>query len=238
MAAFFSRLVFNASQPANSFMVADAPAGTYNLNTDSGNRPPRTPLGSVMSIDPAYRDTLATPEGDDWRGAFAASVVQDPMFARNLANRLWKQLFGLPLADPVDGLDPARLDPANPPPESWGFQATHPELLEKLTAELAKQDFRLRPFLRTIVQSSAYQFSSRVTGEWSEGNVPLFARHYARRMEGEEVHDAIAKATGIPGSYAIQGWTDRVTWAMQLPEPIEPTGDAAGQQFHEHVSAR
>ena len=101
------------------------------LNTDSGNRPPRTPLGAMASIDPAYRDTMSAPNGDDWRGAFAASLVQDPMFARNLANRLWKQMFGLPLADPVDGLDPARLDLTAPPPEPWGFQATHPELLEK-----------------------------------------------------------------------------------------------------------
>lgn len=235
MAAFFSRVAFTASQPANSFMVSDAAAGAYDLNTDSGNRPPRTPLGAMASIDPAYREaypgTMSTPNGDDWRGAFAASLVQDPMFARNLANRLWKQMFGLPLADPVDGLDPARLDLTAPPPEPWGFQATHPELLEKLAAELAKQDFHLRPFLRTMVQSSAYQLSSRVTGEWSEPGVPLFARHYARRMEGEEVHDAIAKASGIPGNYAIQGWTDRVAWAVQLPEPVEPTGDAAVNNF-------
>jgi hypothetical protein len=231
MAAFFSRLVFDPAQPANSFMVSDAPAGAYDLNTDSGNRPPRTPVGTLASMYPTYRETLAPPEGDDWRGAFAASLVQDPMFARNLANRLWKQMFGLPLADPVDGLDPARLDPANPPPDPWDFQATHPALLEKLAAELARQDFRLRPFLRTIVQSSAYQLSSRVAGDWSEGSVPLFGRHYARRMEGEEVHDAIAKASGVLGSYTIQGWTDPVTWAMQLPEPVEPASNAAVSNF-------
>src|SRR5436190_16874272 len=80
MAAFFSRLVFTASQPTNSFMISDAASGAYDLNTDSGNRPPRTPLGAMTSITPAYRDTMATLDGDDWRGAFAASLVQDPMF--------------------------------------------------------------------------------------------------------------------------------------------------------------
>ena len=177
------------------------------------------------SVNPAYRDTMAAPDGDDWRGAFAASLVQDPMFARNLANRLWKQMFGLPLADPVDGLDPARLDLAASPPEPWGFQATHPELLEKLAAELTKQDFRLRPFLRTLVQSSAYQLSSLVTGEWSEPGVPLFARHYPRRLLGEEVHDAITKATGALPSYTAQG-LDSVQWAMQLPDTSEPRNNA------------
>ena len=154
------------------------------------------------------------------------------MFARNLANRLWKQMFGLALVDPVDALDPARLDPAQPPPDSWTFQATHPELLEKLAAELVEQDFHLRPFLRTLVQSSAYQLSSRVNGEWTEGSVPLFARHYARRLEGEEVHDAIAKATGVSRQLQrFTGWSDRVSWAMQLPEPVEPASDAAVNNF-------
>src|SRR5262245_2625916 len=87
-----------------------------------------------------------------------------------------------------------------PPPDPWTFQATHPLLLEKLAAELEKGEFHLRPFLRTLVQSSAYQLSSRVSGVWTEGSVPLFARHYARRMEAEEVHDAIAKASGMTGS--------------------------------------
>ena len=104
------------------------------------------------------------------------------MFARNMANRVWKQMFGLGLVDPVDSLDPARLDPANPPADPWTLQATHPELLEKLSAEFGKQNFGLRAFLKTIAQSTAYQLSSRYDGEWKEDYVVLFARHYARRM--------------------------------------------------------
>jgi hypothetical protein len=230
MAAFFSRLRF-APAPGGAFNIDDTASGAYDLNTDSGNRPPRSPSGTMVTIYPDYRIEGSAPGDSDWRSAFAASMVRDPMFARNLANRIWKQLFGLPLADPIDGLDPARLDPANPPPEPWTLQASHPELLEKLAVELARQDFHLRPFLRTLVQSSAYQLSGRVTGEWTEAAVPLFGRHYARRLEGEEVHDAIAKATGVAGSYAISGWSDRVQWAVQLPEPIEPTSDNAANNF-------
>jgi hypothetical protein len=37
------------------------------------------------------------------------------MFARNMANRMWKAMFNLGLVDPVDQLDPARLDPYNTP---------------------------------------------------------------------------------------------------------------------------
>jgi uncharacterized protein DUF1549/uncharacterized protein DUF1553 len=231
MAAFFSRLMFSNSAPQGSFNVADAGSGAYELNTDSGNRPPRNPIGTSPFLYPTYRGSMEPITGDDWRGTFAANLVQDSMFARNLANRLWKQMFGQPLADPVDGLDPARLDPTQPPPDPWTLQASHPALLEKLAGELAAGDFRLRGFLRTLAQSSAYQLGSRVSGDWNEGAVPLFARHYARRMEAEEVHDAIAKATGVPGSYAINGLPGRVQWAMQLPEPVEPAGDAGVNNF-------
>ena len=231
MAAFFSRMVFAPASPSGSLAVSDAVSGGYDLNTDSGNRPVRTPAGSLSSLTPLYRETFAAPDNGDWRTAFAENMTQDPMFARNLANRLWKQMFGLALAEPVDALDPARLDPRNPPPAPWDFQATHPELLERLAAEIAKQDFRLRPFLRTLAQSSAYQLSSRFDGEWSSDYVALFARHYARRMEGEEVHDAIVKTTGMPGAYTVQGWTDRVGWAIKLPEPVEPASDPPARNF-------
>ena len=157
--------------------------------------------------------------------AFAQNLADDPLFARNMANRLWKQMFNLGLIDPVDTIDPARLDAANPPPAPWTLQPTHPELLDKLAQELADVGFQLRPFLKMLVQSTAYQLSSSYEGDWTPEYIALFARHYPRRMEGEEVHDAIVKATGILGSYAVQYFDGKTTWAMQLPEPVEPRGN-------------
>ena len=118
------------------------------------------------------------------------------MLARNFANRLWKAMFNMGLVDPVDTLDPARLDPKNPPPEPWGLQATHPQLLEQLAASLVDSNFSLHSFIKLLVSSSAYQLSSRYDGDWKVEYVPLFARHYPRRLDGEEIHDAIAQATG------------------------------------------
>jgi hypothetical protein len=157
-------------------------------------------------------------------------MTADPMFARNLANRLWKHMFNMALAEPVDGLDPLRLDPANPPPAPWTFQATHPELLEKLAGELRQSYFNLREFLRVVAQSSAYQLSSRYDGEWKLEYVPLFARHYPRRLEGEEIHDAIARATGVFPAYTVQNY-DTVSSAIRLPEPVEPRSDRIGRDF-------
>ena len=232
MAAYFSRMRLSRNPAAqgealyNSFEVGNARAGQYDLNTTYGNRPNRIPYGAQRNFTPRYRLGGAPPSGIEWRDAFAMEMTADPMFARNIVNRLWKHFFGMALAEPVDTLDPARLDPANPPPAPWALQATHPELLEELSREFVRGGFNLRAFIRTIVQSSAWQFGSRYEGAWQYGYVPLFARHYPRRLEAEEVADAIAKATGVMGNYGI-GWPNPVVWAMQLPDPATP-GGAAG----------
>ena len=204
---------------------------SYDLNTNYGNRPNRVPVGTTKTLPPAYRDTGAKPADGNFRAAFAQSMVDDPMFARNMANRLWKQMFNLGLVDPVDTLDPARLDPNNPPPDPWTLQATHPVLLEKLAKYLRNDNFGLRGFLRLIAQSSAYQLSSRYDGDWQLEYVPLFARHYPRRLDAEEIHDAIEKATGVFNKYTIQGWTDPVQWAMQFPETVEPRSNGSVANF-------
>jgi Protein of unknown function (DUF1553)/Protein of unknown function (DUF1549) len=228
MSAFFSRVRMARNPAPNgqplylSEEITDAASGTYDLNTTYGNRPNRQPLGTVKSMTPVYRDGQTPPDGKGtWRDAYAALLTADPMFARNFANRLWKQFFNLGLVDPVDTMDPARLDPNNPPPAPWTLQASNPQLLERLAGTLADNNFGLREFIRIIVQSNAYQLSSRYDGDWSIDYVPLYARHYPRRLDGEEIADAIVKATGVAGGYTAPGWTDStVAWAMQLPDTV------------------
>lgn len=97
------------------------------------------------------------------------------------------------------------------------MQATHPELLERLADELIDNNFNLREYVRRLVESNAYQLASGYDDEWKLEYVPLFARHYARRLEGEEVHDTIQIATGVIGTYNIGGWATPANWAMQFP---------------------
>ncbi|MBL8179719.1 MAG: DUF1553 domain-containing protein [Bryobacterales bacterium] len=249
MAAFFSRQNI-ANHPesgtresffAGARIVTDRTAGNYALNTTNGNRPARCAPGAgvnnnrcsaTLNIEPEYLFTGAKPSArQTWREAFADSMTADPMFARNLANRLWKEMFNLGLVDPVDTMDPARLDPSNPPPDGWQLQATHPELLEALAAELRATNFNMRAFLKLIANSSAYQLSSRYGDDWKLDYVPLFARHFPRRLEGEEVHDAITKATGALPAYTVQNMPGVFQWAMQLPDPAEPRSNGAVATF-------
>lgn len=244
MAAHFARVNLNRFTPPpgttqaelnmmflnNSYYVDDTVGRTYDLNTGYGNRPNRAAQNGLAKLTPIYR-TGATPKDDIWRSSFADAMVNDPMFARNVANRLWKSMFNLGLVEPVDQMDPARLDPANPPDAPWSLQATHPVLLEKLAGAFKGNWYNLRETLRLIAESSAYQLSSQYDGDWNSANVSLFARHYPRRLDGEEVHDALAKASGVFTNYSQFNWGGTVKWAMQLLDPQEPRSNGTSANF-------
>jgi hypothetical protein len=253
MAAHFARMrlsngapgsVQNADVLYNSTNVQDAERGTYDLNTNNGNRPTRIPIGTERSLTPEYRDGSKPAPDQNWRAFYASKLTSDPMFARNFANRIWKRFFGLGLVDPVDSLDPARLDPKNRPPAPWTLQATHPELLEKLARFFFENDTNLRAMVRLLVQSSAYQLSSSWSGEWKYEYTALFPRHYPRRLDAEEVHDALAAASGVPGRYTwpvVNSQTmargsplpqsEPVEWAMKLPDVNEPRNNPVVRDF-------
>lgn len=239
MAAHFARVTMSGRRTAEtdfyyqSTDIRERADGYYVLNTNSGNRPNRAPamIGGtlVTSLAPVYRD--GTPASGNWRESLVRSMIADPMFARNYANRLWKAMFGLALAEPVDGLDPARLDPRQAPPEGWTHQASHPWLLEKLADFARSTDFHLRDLLRLMAQSTAYQLSSRYDGKWDMTMAPLFARRIPRRLDAEEVHDAIVKATQLPQPYTVQGFAEPVLWAAQLPDTSEPRSNGVSRAF-------
>ncbi len=262
MSAFFSRTrwtVNNGNAAARQYTdpsfgstdVYDVAAGQYDANVTFGNRPahcanalptdPKTGrCAATQSITPIYRDGRKPAANQNWRAAFASMVVSDPLFAINFSNRIWKAFFNMGLIDPVDSIDPDRLDPDNPPPDGWTLQPTHPELLRKLAGSFADSGYNLRELMRTIVQSSAYQLSSRYDGDWKLDYVPLFARHYPRRLDAEEIHDAIAQSTGVFTKYTVQATgfrtsptaafdnlPDTFIWAMKMPDTSEPRNNAA-----------
>ncbi len=244
VSAFFSRTTFKgytfpagtplAAQQQDFYyqsqVVSDNTTGSYTLPTTFGNRPNRPLLGTSKVMDPVYRDG-SKPTTSSWRAEYAGKLVNDPLFAINFVNRVWKEMFNLGLVDAVDALDPMRLDPNNPPEKPWDFQATHPVLLQKLASTWAQQGYHLRDLIKLIAESNAYQLSSRYNGTWDLNYVPLFARHYPRRLMGEEVHDAIAKSTGVFTKYTVGGWGDPVQWAMQLPDTSEPRSNGTANNF-------
>src|SRR5882724_10777390 len=157
--------------------------------------------------------------GESLRGALARSVTADIQFSRAAVNYFWAYFFGVGLVDPPDQFDPMRLDPDHPPSDPWTLQPSNPRLLNSLAQEFVDNKFDIRWLMRTIVNSNAYQLSSRYNGTYNSAWDTLYARKFVRRLWAEEVHDAIVQTSNILPSYtlAVGG---PVSWAMQLPEPL------------------
>jgi len=196
--------------------------GNYPLNTTTGNRPPRQPLGSLTTVTPTYIFTGETPKpGENQRAAMARMITADPQFARAIVNYMWAYFFGVGLVDPPNQFDPLRLDPDNPPPASSGYtlQPSNPRLLNALSQAFAANNYNLQWLMRQIVNSQAYQLSSRYDGTWNDAWTTLYARKLVRRLWGEEIHDALAVSSNQIPSYTTQ-YYGTISYAMQFPEPV------------------
>ena len=224
------------------YAVGDnARATDYALNTTTGNRSPRQPIGDTRVVTPEYPfGAGGTPKaGENYRVALARILTADVQFSRATVNYLWKEFFGRGIVEPANQFDLARLDPKNPPAAPWALQPTHPELLEALAADFSKNGFDLKRAMRQMVLSDAYQFSSAYDGTWKPEYETLFARHFVRRLWAEEVTDAIAQVSNFPGTYAynvrslpaIPGQSNNVNvaWSMQLPQTARLPGGNMSQ---------
>lgn len=235
MSAFLSKTTMARSPDVNGVqnlyywrLVENANAANYPLGSTTGNRPARTIVNNVRNVAPVYPFSGRGPNaGEPYRDALAREVTSDPQFARASVNYIWKEFFGRGIVDPVNQFDIARLDPDHPPsdcpPETpCTLQPSHPELLRDLAADFAAGGYQIKDLMRKIVNSEAYQMSSRYNGTWEARFEPMFARHLPRRMWGEELADSMVLASNIPNPYTYQLDADnRVTkdWAMQMPEP-------------------
>ncbi|HTB15446.1 MAG TPA: DUF1553 domain-containing protein [Bryobacteraceae bacterium] len=196
----------------------------YALNTTTGNRPARQPIGSEKTVPPSYPFTGQGAAANlNYRQSLAAQVVADRQFARAAVNYMWAYFFGMGIVDPPDQFDPARLDPNNPPPAPWTLQPSNPELLEALTSDFIASGYSTTHLMRTIVNSQAYQLSSDYDPTvWNLNWQPLFARKLVRRLWSEEIADSISLSANIPNKFTFDNGTSS-QWAMQYPEPAKET---------------
>jgi hypothetical protein len=204
-------------------------AANYALNTTTGNRPARQPIGTLKNIAPAYLFGGQTASaGKSYRTPLSGYVTADFQFARAAVNYMWAYFFGIGLVDPPNQFDPARQDPDNPPEipwptdptKPWPLQASNPQLLNALAQDFINSKYDLKALMREITTSRAYQLSARYEGTWNPAWTSLFARKLVRRLWSEEVHDAITQATGMTPSYNLGAVYGTVTQALQLPEPL------------------
>jgi hypothetical protein len=122
----------------------------------------------------------------DSRERLAALITspENRRFPRVMVNRIWKRLMGAGFVEPV---------------QDWeGHDASHPELLDWLAAELLTADYDVRHIIRLIVTSAAYQREAGLENLSSAGAVERFFNAPARRrLSAEQVVDSLHTAAGV-----------------------------------------
>jgi hypothetical protein len=130
--------------------------------------------------------SLSIPAGESGRRQLADWVVsaENPLTARVYVNRVWHWLFGRGLVPSTD---------------NWGRtgdKPSHPELLDHLAREFQRHEWSTRWLVRELVLSRVYQLGDEVSAAQREGdpNNVWLSRHTPRRLEAEELRDALLAA--------------------------------------------
>src|SRR5699024_8289087 len=122
-----------------------------------------------------------------------------------------------------------------PPLSPCTLQPSNAALLNALAQDFVSSGYDLRALMREIVDSKAYQLSSRYTGTWDPSTANLFGRHLVRRLWSEELHDAITTSSEVIPAYPNPDWGP-VSSAMKLPEPLN-TPDGANAPVNAFLNA-
>ncbi len=202
--------------------------------TKSGSvKHPRT--GKVMPPEPLFGEAAKIGPDDDPRAVLANWMTspQNDYFVQVMVNRVWADLMGRGLVEPVDDLR-ATNPPSNGP------------LLQALGEEFRRQKYDIKQLIRTITNSYVYSLSS-LPSDRNVSDTRNFSRHYRQRLNAEVMHDAICDITEVPTAFAAMPpnaraaelWTRRVgslfldTFGRPDPNqdpPCERTGETTVTQ--------
>ena len=191
--AFFTRLRQKEVYQANEMTIFLKPEGEVLHPKTKKPVAPKFLDGAVLEVAP----------GDDVREQLAEWITdrRNPWFARALVNRVWKHYTGRAFVEPVDDFRVT-----NPP--------SNPELLDALADYFVEHEFRIRELVRAILNSRTYQLSSDAN-ETNRGDIINYSRYYIKRLDAEQLADAVSQSTGVPENY---GGYPTGTRAMEIPE--------------------
>ena len=153
---------------------------------------PRT--GKPQTPRPLDGQPVAFDDPSDRRVVLARWLTspQNPYFARSISNRIWANFFGVGLVEKVDDLRAS-----NP--------ASNEALLSAAAGYVVEHKFDLKALMKAILQSNAYQRSSRPL-EGNKLDRRFYSRYYPRRMMAEVLHDAIVQVTEVPTRFDAIGF--------------------------------
>jgi hypothetical protein len=110
----------------------------------------------------------------------------NPLTPRVMVNRVWHHLFGQGLVSSVDNFGVT------------GDVPSHPNLLEYLAARFVADGWSIKKLVRALVMTRGYQLDSQAPADHMTADPAnrLVWRHSPRRLEAEEIRDAMLTAAG------------------------------------------
>jgi len=110
----------------------------------------------------------------------------NPLTPRVAVNRVWLHLFGEGIVSTADNFG------------FTGDKPSHPELLDYLSRRFIQDGWSVKRLVRRIVLTRTYQLSSTAPQSYKELDPAnqLLWRHSPRRLEAEEIRDAMLASAG------------------------------------------
>ncbi len=189
--------------------------------TNASERAGVTLATAGETMHPTTREVMTPWAGEaadpaaDRRVAFVDWLVRpgNPYFARVEVNRIWAELFGRGIVDPVDDFRSS-----NP--------AANSPLLDALAREFEAGGYDRRRIIRMICNSRAYQRST-ATNRLNEQDDALFSHARARLLSAEQIRDALTLVTQpepVPSSLATQrAFPERSPFTTAFGQPQRET---------------
>ncbi len=144
--------------------------------------------GDVVEPKALFGSPAEMRKGETPRMAFSRWLTEknNPRFALTIANRLWKQAFGIGQIEPVDDMMDATV-------------AENPELMAFLEAEVKRLNFDMKEYQRILFNTEVYQRQASVE-EVNPGDTYHFAGPVLRRMTAEQAWDSFL-TLAVPDEY-------------------------------------
>lgn len=179
--------VFDGHLRANMKIVNDAKGKKVHLPKDyaySDGKP-----GDVVEPKSLFGPEVKLQPGETPRQAFARwlTAKDNPRFAKTIANRLWKQAFGMGQIEPVDDMMDSTV-------------AENPELMAYLEDEMKRLDFDMKEYLRILFNTATYQRQA-FDHEVALGTPYHFPGPVLRRMTAEQAWDSFLTLAAADWDY-------------------------------------
>lgn len=111
---------------------------------------------------------------------------QNPLTSRVIVNRIWQHLFGQGIVKTVDNFG------VN------GDRPSHPELLDYLAKQFINNGWSVKKLVREVALSHTYRLGYDAPAAYKETDPDnrLIWRHSPRRLDAEEIRDAMLASAG------------------------------------------